>query len=293
VLIGESFTGIGLNCIQKLRIRVADSKLKGPTKALFVSGSCEEINYEFIFTSLVNTSPRLFTTIQAVHKAYETSRLYRELKLRGALITDRALRSLPDEEIYQTVKGVWNLSSDQGNLGTLIVTNIRLVWFADLATNFNVSIPYLQMVDIRSKNSKFGEAFVIEVSKREGGYVLGFKLDPKDKMLETMETVRNLHSVFSKKPNLGVTFSTESAPQPIEAITESKIQEDLELLDTPSDMFSSSFSTAPRGKAAYISSSEDPKDEHKALPVFCPELGLATQPIPPNSSIKSIWNLIS
>jgi Bardet-Biedl syndrome 5 protein len=41
---------------------------------------------------------------------------------------------------------VWNLSSDQGNLGTFFITNIRLAWHANLAQNFNVSIPYMQVV---------------------------------------------------------------------------------------------------------------------------------------------------
>jgi Bardet-Biedl syndrome 5 protein len=41
---------------------------------------------------------------------------------------------------------VWNLSSDQGNLGTLFLTNVRVVWHANLAANFNVSLPYIQIV---------------------------------------------------------------------------------------------------------------------------------------------------
>ncbi len=102
--------------------------------------------FEFIFTSLVKNSPRLFTTAQAVFKSYETSKLYRDLKLRGAIIKDKSLLMLPDEEVYTKVDGVWNLSSDQGNLGTFFVTNVRLVWHANLAENFNVSIPYLQIV---------------------------------------------------------------------------------------------------------------------------------------------------
>lgn len=44
---------------------------------------------------------------------------------------------------------MWNLSSDQGNLGTFFITNVRLVWHANLAENFNVSIPYLQMARFR------------------------------------------------------------------------------------------------------------------------------------------------
>jgi hypothetical protein len=42
--------------------------------------------FEFIFTSLVKNSPRLFTTVQAVYRSYETTKLYRDLKLRGALV---------------------------------------------------------------------------------------------------------------------------------------------------------------------------------------------------------------
>ena len=47
--------------------------------------------FEFIFTSLVKNSPRLFTTIQSVFKSYESTKLYRDLKLRGAIIGNKEL----------------------------------------------------------------------------------------------------------------------------------------------------------------------------------------------------------
>ena len=53
---------------------------------------------------------------------------------------------LQQEEVADKINGVWNLSSDQGNLGTFYITNIRVVWFANMNENFNVSIPYLQIV---------------------------------------------------------------------------------------------------------------------------------------------------
>ena len=34
----------------------------------------------------------------------------------------------------------------QGNLGIFYITNVRLVWHANMNESFNVSIPYLQMV---------------------------------------------------------------------------------------------------------------------------------------------------
>lgn len=73
------------------------------------------------------------------------SRLFRDLKLRGAIIKEKQLIMLPNEQLYNKVPGVWNLSSDQGNLGTFFISNVRLVWHANTAENFNVSIPYLQV----------------------------------------------------------------------------------------------------------------------------------------------------
>ena len=54
--------------------------------------------------------------------------MYRDLKLRGALLQNKQLVLLPLEKVYEKVNGVWNLSSDQGNLGTFFITNVRVVW---------------------------------------------------------------------------------------------------------------------------------------------------------------------
>jgi len=38
----------------------------------------------------------------------------------------------------------------QGNLGTFFITNVRIVWHANMNESFNVSIPYLQIVSVSS-----------------------------------------------------------------------------------------------------------------------------------------------
>ena len=136
---------IGYNAVVSINIRTANSRLRGNTQALYVMTKFNNSRFEFVFTNLVRQSPRLFTTVQAVYRAYDTSRLYRDLKLRGAIIRNKSLILLPNEQMYNKVPGVWNLSSDQGNLGTFFITNVRLVWHANMAENFNVSIPYLQV----------------------------------------------------------------------------------------------------------------------------------------------------
>ncbi len=81
-----------------------------------------------------------------LERAYETSKLYRDLKLRGSIVKDNELILLPQAQIFSKITGVWNLSSEQGNLGVFFLTNVRIVWHANLAANFNVSLPYMQIV---------------------------------------------------------------------------------------------------------------------------------------------------
>ncbi|XP_073927149.1 BBSome complex member BBS5 isoform X2 [Castor canadensis] len=157
---------IGYNCILNITIRTANSKLRGQTEALYILTKCNTTRFEFIFTNLVPGSPRLFTSVIAVRRAYETSKMYRDFKLRSALIQNKQLRLLPQEHVYDKINGVWNLSSDQGNLGTFFITNVRIVWHANMNDSFNVSIPYLQIRSIKIRDSKFGLALVIESSKQ-------------------------------------------------------------------------------------------------------------------------------
>ena len=59
---------------------------------------------------------KLFTTVIGLHRAYETSKLYRDMKMRGSLIDENEnLRILPLEEQCDRFDGAWNLSSDQVN----------------------------------------------------------------------------------------------------------------------------------------------------------------------------------
>lgn len=74
--------------------------------------------------------------------------MYRDLKLRGAILQGGQLIILPQEQVINKVNGVWNLSSDQGNLGCFVVTNIRVVWYADANESFNISLPYLQIANV-------------------------------------------------------------------------------------------------------------------------------------------------
>ncbi|KAK9410702.1 kelch-like 41 [Crotalus adamanteus] len=220
---------VGYNCFVNTTTRTANSKLRGQTEALYILTKCNNTRFEFIFTNVIPGSPRLFASVISVHRAYETSKMYRELKLRSALIQNKQLRLLPKEQVYDKINGVWNLSSDQGNLGTFFITNVRVVWHANMNDSFNVSIPYLQIRSIKIRDSKFGLALVIESSQATGGYVLGFKIDPTEKLEETAKEINSLHKVFSVSPIFGVDYEMEEKPQQLEDLTVEQIEEDVEI----------------------------------------------------------------
>lgn len=106
--------------------------------------------YEFIFIRLeplLGASRELVDRVGQVCKAYVSTRLYRDLRLRSAILapSSKQLKMLQSEQIYSSLGGVWNLSSDQGNLGTMYLTNVRVVWHANMNELFNISLPFIQV----------------------------------------------------------------------------------------------------------------------------------------------------
>ena len=52
-------------------------------------------------------------------------------------------------------------SAEQGNLGNFIFTSIRVIWYAESNLQFNVSLPWVQIDNIKIRDSKFGQALVL------------------------------------------------------------------------------------------------------------------------------------
>ncbi|KAH8073956.1 hypothetical protein JL721_2510 [Aureococcus anophagefferens] len=160
------------------------------------------------------------------------------------------------------LKGVWNLSSEQGNLGTFFVTNVRLVWHANLAQNFNVSIPYMQMQDVRVRSSKFGPALVVETSQHSGGYILGFRVDPAERL-----------------------DSSETKPKQLDDVLQRHIEDDVEIVEGEDG---GGGATHDGVVAAYYA---EPGKKADREVVFDEHLGLAVEAMPPGVTTKSLWEI--
>ncbi|XP_022662257.1 Bardet-Biedl syndrome 5 protein homolog isoform X2 [Varroa destructor] len=279
---------VGWACVTGISSRSVNSALKGLTEALYLMTRLNNTRFEFIFTNLMSGTPRLVASVLNVYKTYNATRLYRELKLRSAIIHNRALKVLQLERIISKINGVWNLSSDQGNLGTFYVTNVRIVWHANLNENFNVSLPYIQVASLRSRESKFGMALVIETTEWSGGYLLGFKIDPPEKLKEVLKELRSVCKVHREKPIWGVDETTLQTTQKatMELINEegsigmpTLIEDDeVSQQDIPPDLLA----------AYYV---DGGLEEDRQI-VYAEELGLAVEALTEGYTLKSLWEVI-
>ena len=280
----RSNLSIGLCTIVSIAVKATDTRLRGKQSGLFVTAKSATSRFEFVFTYAgEGASFSIFTSVQAVYRSYDTTRLYRDLKLRGAIIRDKTLILLPDEQVYSKVEGVWNLSSEQGNLGSLFVTNVRLVWHANLAENFNVSIPYQQIKVLKLRDSKFGHALVIETSARSGGYILGFRMDPMEVLTNTFQEVKTLHAVYAVSPLFGVAYDKTKVLAEGSSKTAAKlsINDDVEIVgDEHVDVL-----------ASYLAEGAG-RRQGEAEVVYCKELGLAMEKLRGNVTVKDLWNVL-
>ncbi|XP_029641266.1 Bardet-Biedl syndrome 5 protein homolog [Octopus sinensis] len=269
---------IGFQCFMKIETSTKRSIHYATSESLIIYAN-DKNRFQFIFTTNQTQFPRMVSSLNAVYKAFTSSSLCRELKLRTNLMRNYELMLLPKEEICDKINGVWNLSCDQGNLGLLYITNIRAVWNAETNKNFNISIPYLDMEFVKIQQSKYGLALSIAVSELSGGYLLGFRVDPQEKLKQVAKVLDSLFQASKIKPDFGVHCKINSKVSKTELKDE--ILEIIEYYqkEEPLDAF-----------AAYLS--DGTKMQGRELE-FCDHLGLAMEKLPSGLTLQDLWNVPS
>ncbi|XP_076670234.1 Bardet-Biedl syndrome 5 protein isoform X2 [Andrena cerasifolii] len=296
---------IGYHTVITVNSKIIHSLQGKHMQALHVLTSFRSCRYEFIFTNLDPKSTRHYTSVIGIYrcsrdcqvfffspsrsplgacgtrvrhiesKAYISSKIYREIKLRSGIINDKQLILLPQERVHSTSPDIWNLSLEQGNIGTFIATNIRLVWFADMNYHFNVSMPYLIIANITIKNSKFGPSLVIASTESSGSYVLGFRVTPLQKLYALHKEILMLSEMYEKSPIFGVDYTVEHEA----SLQELNVEQYSELQDNQveiSNVFGYYFS----------------EGSNQRNPSFSNYLGLAAENPRETSSLQSIWDLV-
>ena len=212
-------------------------------------------------------------------KSYEETKIYRDLKLRCSIVQERRLALLAKEEVFSTYNGVWNLAAEQGSLGTLIITNVRIVWFAQLTENYNASVPWVQVKCIKVRESKYGTALVVETTDFVGGYVLGFRTEKLDAIYGE---ISKLFNIYSLQPIFGVDISLQHK----EAAQLPEIREEtMEIIDT-------GYEAGAKAKLRYEVGRKAKTAEGMPAIEFNADLGLACETLPQGITMEQLWKII-
>jgi len=304
---------IGYDCILGSEIRSTSSKVTGDVKALSIKCKFNNNRFEFVFNAVSSISPQLFSTFDVIYRAYDTSRLYREVKLKGFLNQDKNLITLPKEKVFEKTSGVISINNDQVLNGTLYQTNVRIVWYSNTIENLNVSLPWILIASIKPKEiNKFGKILSIETTKISGEKIFNFKLN--ENLDKLHKEITENYKTYSDDPVLGVdadyiklieNASKSSSNLNVKSslsdryILKIKNSNNINKLNTYQvlnsneevEVIETNYFNDQSNIFYYMTNQQDKKNTMTDV-IYSAELGLAIERFPENNSIESLWRII-
>lgn len=311
---------IGYDCILGSEIKTTTSKVGGETKGLCIKCRYNNNRFEFVFNAVNSTSSQIFTSFHAIYRSYDTSRLYRDMKMKGFLTQDKNPISLPSEKMISKYLSVANVVNEQAVNGTFFITNVRIIWFSNTVDNFNVSLPWIQVKSIKLKDSKHGKLIMFETSKLTSSSVFGFRFN--ENLENVFKEVMTTYKTYIENPILGVdvgdlklgVFANDNAPNVSTNSsnnvnqykkTETNQQEEINqrtadynkmlaklTREQPDvEVIESNYFNEQSNMLYYMTSNNEKKNTVQDI-VFSPELGLAVEKLPDGVKLEDLWKII-
>jgi Bardet-Biedl syndrome 5 protein len=137
---------------------------------------------------------------------------------------------------------------------------------------------------VKLRESKFGKALVLETFARAGGYILGFRIDPVDRLAAVAQEVQTLHKLFSTNPVFGVDFTLEEVAPTVNQLLQPRAEEDTEIIEEAEDV---------HAIAAYYAEGTQGEDDSKHdLIRFDATVGLAVEGMQDGVTLDTLWRVI-
>jgi Bardet-Biedl syndrome 5 protein len=133
------------------------------------------------------------------------------------------------------------------------------------------------------RESKFGRALVLETFQKSGGYILGFRVDPQEKIAEVFQEIHSLFQIYSVGPLFGVDFTIESEAPNIEQLLQPSVTEDTELLEDTEDT---------HAIASYYAATAVEDDSRFEAVQFDKRLGLAVEGLVDGITLDQLWRVM-
>lgn len=124
---------------------------------------------------------------------------------------------------------------------------------------------------------------MLETFSKAGGYILGFRVDPQDKVNDVFKEIQSLFQVYFTAPVFGVDFSIEAETPEIEQLLQPKVHEDTELIEEHEDTHAIAAFYAQSGI----------EDENKLENIhYDSKLGLAVENMSNGLTVEQLWRVI-
>lgn len=216
---------IGYDCILSSEAKQIVTKVSGESMALFIKVKFGNNRFEFVFNAVANPSPQLFNTFTYVIKLYEHTRLYRDVKMKGFLMNEKTVVKLNLEEVLSRVKNVTLITINKAEEvvaanGEFFITNIRVMWFSSLTENYNCSLPWIDIRNIKLKDhQKLGKIICFETNKFFGSQSISIKAQVTNDVVEKIfEELQKNWIIYLDNPILGIWVDRDSKGKIIDKI---------------------------------------------------------------------------
>ena len=124
---------------------------------------------------------------------------------------------------------------------------------------------------------------VLETFQKAGGYILGFRVDPQERIGEIFQELHSLYQVYFAKPNFGVDFSLEEEAPSVENLVQPRVDEDIEIIEDQEDT---------HAIAAYYADHNMDDESRFGRIQFDSKIGLAVEGLAEGLTLEQLWRVI-
>ena len=195
-------SSIGYNCIIHYRLNNSVQNTIGICETLCLRCKFKDKTFEFIYQA-PKAQNSVFRFFETSLKNYQNSILYRDQKLRSSILNEGNLILLSNEQVIIQMNGVSNFSGEVAKIGNIIITNFRFIWFSEIVSNFNVSIPHILLSKLKlSETKRFGKCFFLKLFSNGTRFVYGFTISPEQKLIDFLKSFEKIRLSANNSPIL-------------------------------------------------------------------------------------------
>lgn len=132
---------------------------------------------------------------------------------------------------------------------------------------------------------------VIQTAETGGGYVLGFRIDPSERLTEIFKELISLHTVYTENPNFGIGYDSpdlrKRSNSEANRRKDFRVEEFQEIDERQEREINSKLNTYLAEGSLMVGEEKPPRE-----PVYCKELGFAMERIRDGYKLKDLWDVL-